>query len=93
MGILASSSLSFRFEQATPANIAGVVYKEVFERSERTFYRRKQRYSLPVLPSSPLCSWPKFLIDVFGVGFFTNALPTTYGTRQWYHSATGGRDS
>ena len=54
LGILASSSLSFRFEQATPANIAGVVYKEVFERSERTFYRRKQRYSLPVLPSSPL---------------------------------------
>ena len=53
LGILASSSLSFRFEQATPANIAGVVYKEVFERSERTFYRRKQRYSLDVAFGRP----------------------------------------
>ena len=53
LGLVASSSLTFRFEQATPVDIAGVVHKLPFERSERGFYGRKQRYPLSVLPPHP----------------------------------------
>ena len=64
----------FRFEQATPADTAGVVYKFTFEQSERVFYRRKQRYPLSVLPSSPLYSLSHVSkLASRGDGFTTNA--------------------
>ena len=67
LGLVASSSLTCRFEQATPVDTAGVVHKSAFERSEREFYGRKQRYPLSVLPSSPLYNFatsPKFIVSV-----------------------------
>ena len=81
LGLVASSSLTFRFEQATPVDTAGVVHKLPFERSERGFYGRKQRYPLSVLPSSPLLIMPLVLNSYVRIMGFSRV-------RSWEHGST-----
>ena len=61
LGLVASSSLTSGLSRLHQSYTAGVVHKLPFERSERGFYGRKQRYTLSLLPSSPLLIMPLVL--------------------------------